>query len=131
MLFLLNEDLIDLGDPCETLRACGAGEVRRAPSLGRLTAHGPDVAFAAQGLSGAHPDVRRALAALFALTGRLNCALFVAPPEARSAREVAVRYALAPITTMAFLYSALQSGRLSAALINHHVWSLASEASAA
>jgi hypothetical protein len=131
MLFLLNEDLIDLGDPLATLRACGVGEPRRAPSLSSLTVHGQEAAFAGRGLGAAHPDVRRALAALFALTGRLNCALFVCPQRAVSAREVAVRYALAPLTTLAFLHAAQQSGRLNAALINHHVWRLASQAPAA
>jgi hypothetical protein len=131
MLFLLNEAVIDLGDPCETLRACGAGMVGRIPSLARLTRHGQEAAFAARDIAGAHENVQRALAALLVLTGEVNCALFLCPPKARSARDVAVRFALAPITTLAFLYSAQESGRLTPALINQNVWRLASAEPAA
>ena len=131
MLFLLNQELIDLGDPFETLQASGGGEVKALPSLGKLVMLGQDAAFAGHGIEGAHLNIRRTLAAMLAMTGQVNCALFLCPPKARSPREVAVRLGMAPITTMAALALARDAGGLSAALINDQVWRVAGGVAAA
>ena len=131
MLFLLNQELIDLGDPVETLAACGVADALRQPSVPKLVALGQDACFAAGGIANAHPGIRRTLAAMMALSGQVNCALFLCPPAARTARDVAVRLGQAPITTLAMLLSAQAEGRLNAALINHHVWRVAGSEAAA
>jgi hypothetical protein len=121
MLVLLNQEIVDVGDPLETLIACGVAD-RREPSVAKLVALGQDAAFAAGGLEHAHPGIKRTLAAYFAMSGTVNCALFLPPPRARSPRDVAVRLGFAPITTMAFLLTAQNSGKLTPSLINGHVW---------
>lgn len=124
MLILINEEVIDVGDPAETLRECGVAD-DRTPAIARMVALGQDAAFAARGIEHAHPGIRRVLASYFALTGQVNCALFVCPPNAVSPREVAVRLGDAPFTTLVHLYSVQQEGKLSASMVNHHVWRLA------
>lgn len=132
MLFLLNQELIDLGDPVEALQEAGvAGDLKHLPSIAKIVALGQDAAFAAQGIEQAHPGIRRTLAAMFALSGQVNCALFLNPAHPQSPRDVAVRLAQAPLTTMAFLLSAQETGRLTAAVINHHVWRVAGGVAAA
>ena len=131
MLFLLNQEVIDLGDPVETLRASGVADIMHLPSVAKLVQLGQDAAFAANGIEHAHEGIRRTLAAMLAMSGQANCALFLCPPKARSAREVAVRLGQAPLTTMAFLLSAQESGRLSATTINQHVWRVAGAEAAA
>jgi hypothetical protein len=131
MLFLLNQSVLDIGDPLETLRTDGAVDLRNPPSVAKLVTLGQDAAYAAGGIENAHAGIRRTLAALMGLTGQVNCALFLCPPKARSAREVAVRLGVAPITTLALLSSAQAGGRLNAVLINHHVWQVAPGVAAA
>jgi hypothetical protein len=92
---------------------------------------GQDAAFLGRGLENAHPGIRRTLAALFAASGEANCGLFLFPQGANSAREVAVRLAMAPITTLALLKSAQDTGRLTAEMVNHHVWRVAGGEAAA
>ncbi|MES1199384.1 MAG: hypothetical protein ABUS48_05315 [Pseudomonadota bacterium] len=130
MLILLNQEVIDVGDPPTTLEALGLPDARPI-TLAKLVALGQDAAFAAGGMENAHPGIRQTLAAFMGLTGDANCALFLCPPRARSPRDVAVRLGYAPITTMVFLLSAQQSGRLNAALINAQVWRLADAPTAA
>lgn len=130
MLFLLNQTLIDVGDPMETLRELSV-ELKDNPELTRLVALGQDAAFAGRGIENAHEGIRRTLAALFSISGRANCALFLCPDKALTARDVTYRLAMAPITTMAFLHSAQGAGQLNAALINQHVWRVAPGSQAA
>lgn len=131
MLFLLNEQVLDIGVPYETLAACGAPDSLRPPSMAQILAGAQDAAFAGRGLEHAHETIRLTLAARLGVTGRVNCALIYCPPKARSAREVAVRLALAPITTLSYLQDQQRMGRLNAALINREVWRLAGGAPAA
>lgn len=132
MLFLLNQEVIDLGDPVEALQEAGvAGDLARMPTLAKIVALGQDAAFAAQGIEQAHPGIRRTLAALLGVSGEVNCALFLTTEKTVVARDVAVRLGQAPLTTMALLLSAQQSGRLTAQLINHHVWRVAGGVAAA
>ncbi|MGE0596605.1 MAG: hypothetical protein AB7P07_09565 [Hyphomonadaceae bacterium] len=124
MLFLLNQDLIDVGDPMEALQHLGLG-MRAPPSIAQLVKLGQDAAFAGAGIENAHEGIRRTLSALFCLSGQANCALFLVPPRARAPAEVTYRLAYAPLTTMVFLRSAQDAGKLNAALINEQVWRVA------
>lgn len=130
MIILLNQEVIDVGDPTQTLRRYGAADLR-LPSLAKVVALGQDAAYTAKGLEHAHVGIRHTLAALLAISGEVNCALFLCPPKAKSPRDVAVRVAYAPIMTLAYLLSAQQSGKLSPAMINQQVWQLASGEAAA
>lgn len=131
MLFLLNDRVLDLGDPAETLLALGAGDPARLPSTRAIIEIGQDAAVATQGFSIGHADVGRGVACLVALAIQANCALFVAPERVRSARQVGVQFAYAPLTTLAFLAGVQRGGRVSPALVNAHVWRLAGRAGAA
>jgi hypothetical protein len=130
MLVLLNQAVIDVGDPLDMLQALRVSDLR-TPSMAKLQRMGQDAAFAGKGLERAHEAVLRTLASYIALNGQANCALFVCPDRAKSAREVAVRFGLAPITTMAMLLSEQQAGRLTPAIINHYVWRVAQGPAAA
>ncbi|MES1156187.1 MAG: hypothetical protein ABUL73_00285 [Alphaproteobacteria bacterium] len=130
MLILLNQELIDVGDPVETLLSLGVTDVR-TPAAAKLAQLGQDAAYAAGGIENAHPGIKRTLAAFMGMLGEVNCALFVCPPRMRSPRDVAVRFGHAPITTMVYLLSAQECGRLNAGLINQQIWRLADGASAA
>lgn len=120
MLFLLNDRVLDLGDPVEALRASGMGE--RALGLREAVARGQEAAFASANFTSGHPDLARAVAAMVALTGEANCALFLAGSQARSAREVGVKIAAAPIATLAYLKQVQDQGPLTPALVNAEVW---------
>ena len=122
MLFLLNEQVLDIGVPHETLEACGVKLPARLQGVAEAVAAGQEAAFAGNGLTQAHENVRLTVAARLGLTGRVNCALFLCPPKARSPREVAVRLGYAPITTLAYLAKQQDAGRLSPGLINREVW---------
>ncbi len=131
MLFLLNDRVLDLGEPAETLLRLGTADPARLPRTSQIVAMGQDAAFASANFSQGHPDMMLSIAAMIALTSEANCALFVAPPGARSARQVGVQFAFAPLTTMAFLKDAESKGALTPAMINAHVWRLAGRAGAA
>jgi hypothetical protein len=131
MLVLINAEIFDVGDPLGTLKQLGVGDVREIPTPTKLARLGQDAAFAGRGIENAHVGIRQTLAALMALSGQANCALFLCPPDPRSARDVAVRFGLAPLTTLAMLLSLQQAGRLTPALINHHVWRVAQGGAAA
>ena len=131
MLFLLNDRVLDLGEPTETLLRLGTADPARLPRTSQIVAMAQDAAFASANFAHGHPDLARSIAAMIALTSEANCALFVAPPGARSARQVGVQFAYAPLTTMAFLKDAESKSSLTAAMINAHVWRLAGRAGAA
>lgn len=131
MLFLLNDRVLDLGDPAETLLALGAGDPARLPPTRAIVAMGQEAAFASGDFAHGHRDLLRSLACLTTLALQANCALFVTPANAKSARQVGVQFAFAPLTTLAYLEGAQAAGRLGPALANRHVWRLAGRAGAA
>lgn len=129
MLFLLNEEVLDIEDPWASARAL---QVNKAPpALADVVGMGQMAAFGARGLENAHPDVRRMIASLFWTSGNVNCVLLLCPPEAVSARDVRVRLAYAPWTNMLALWEAQNKGELSPTLINAYVWRLAGGVAAA
>lgn len=131
MLFLLNDRVLDLGDPVETLLRIGTANPARLPTTRAIVAMGQDAAYASANFQVSHPDLATSIAAMIALASQANCALFVCPPKARSAREVGVQFAFAPLTTVAFLLDAQGKGPLTASMVNAHVWRLAGRAGAA
>lgn len=130
MLVLLNQEVIDVGDPVTTLAELGLPAAQPV-SIAKIVALGQEAAFSAGGIENAHPAIRRTLAAFMGMGGEANCALFLCPPRARSPRDVAVRLGYAPLTTMVFLLSAQQSGKLNAGAVNAHVWRVADTSTAA
>lgn len=125
MLFLLNDHVFNLGDPAETLAACGVAEGAGPMPMAQVVALGQEAAYASNNFTAAHPDLALSLAARVALACEANCALFLRPRQARGPRDVGVQFAYAPLTTMALLAQAQSRGALTAGLINAHVWSLA------
>ncbi len=124
MLFLLNEQVLDLGLPELTLRELVGA---RADKLGKLgpravMALGQDIYFNLP--AGAQPDekARTVLACLIAMTIEADAAVFVKAPRAVKPQQVAVRLATLPITTLSFLESMQAADMLSATLINQTVW---------
>lgn len=124
MLFLLNDEVLDLGSPEMRLRELMGV---RAPELERLgpravTSLGQDIYFNLP--DGAKPDMkaRTTLACLIAITIEADAAVFVKPARAVNPQQVAVRMATLPITTLSFLESMQEANMLTARLINQTVW---------
>ncbi len=124
MLFLLNERVLDLGDPALLVQARGWGDLARMPRMAVAVREGQEAAFASHNFEKAHPDLMARVAVQLALASEANCALFVAPPRARAARDVGVQFAYAPLTTLVYLLSLQEKGALNAAIINREVWRL-------
>lgn len=124
MLFLLNEQVLDLGAPELRLRelmgARAAQMERLAPRA--VTELGQDIYFNVP--DGTAPDMkaRTVLSCLIAMTIEADAAVFVKPPRAANPQQVAVRMATLPITTLSFLESMQEAGELTAKLINQTVW---------
>jgi hypothetical protein len=131
MLILLNAHIYDVGDPVETLTGLGVDPKRAPHDRAALVKLGQDAAFAGKGLENAHDGIRMTLASLFAVSGEANCCLFLYTPQMRSALDVAMRLAIAPITTLAHLKSTQDAGLLTPAMINHHIWKVVGGAAAA
>lgn len=132
MLFLLNEQVIDLDVPAQTLRE-RVGE--RADKLEKLTARavmslGQDMYFNLP--NGKQPDeqARTVLACLVAMKIEADAALFVRPPNAQRPEDVAIRFATLPITTLSFLSMMQEVDMLTPRMINENVWEQASEETA-
>lgn len=129
MLFLLNEEILDIEDPWESARVLKLGAA--PPVLADVVGMGQMAAFGARGLENAHPEVRKMVASLLWSSGRVNCALLLCPAGAATAREVQVRLAYAPWTNMLTLWEEQLRGTLTPAMINGYVWRLAASVVAA
>lgn len=130
MLFLLNDQVLDLAEEVERVRA-ELTATRSPPSLFKAVTLGQHVMFAGYSFRLVHPSAALRVAALIAMASDANAALFVRPETARRPQDVAVRLAAAPLTTLAHLQQYQREGALTAAQANAHVWRLASGASAA
>jgi hypothetical protein len=123
MLFLLNDTVLDLGMPSEAFARAGGSPT--AAKLANGVRAGQEALFAAGSFARAHPDVAFAVAAEIALSSEANAALFVTPPRVRSAQEVAVRLASAPLTTLARILAHQNKFGPDPAFVNEQVWNLA------
>jgi hypothetical protein len=129
-MFLLNDQILDVGQEVETLRDEFLAS-RRPVSVYQAVRLGQQVMFAGGSFHDVHVTAARRVAAMIALCSEANAALFVRPPGAAAPELVQVRLAAAPLTTLARLEQFQHEGILTVALVNAHVWSLASGASAA
>lgn len=122
MLFLLNNQLLDVSAEVEDLAAEAARERRLTPSLYKAVQIGQRLLYAAGSFEEANPSIVKRMAATIALSSEANAALFVTALNAVSARDVAVRLGSMPLTTIAYLHRLQQSGPLTAGVINRDVW---------
>jgi hypothetical protein len=130
MLFLLNNQVLDIGAETDAIRAELEGR-RRQPSLFQAVSMGQQVIFAGGSFQAVHPTAALRVAALIALASEANAALFVSPAQVRGPDDVAVRLAAVPLTTLSWLAQHQHEEALAPGLVNQHVWNLASSASAA
>ena len=130
MLFLLNDQVLNIGAEAEAVRA-EYGPRRRMPSLYQAVALGQQVMFAGGSFHEVHPSAALRVATLIALASEANAALFVRLINAAKPDDVAVRLASVPLTTLAWLEQHQPEGLLPPGMVNEHVWRLASSASAA
>jgi hypothetical protein len=130
VLFLLNDELLDLAEDIARLEDVFRAE-RTVPTLFKAVTLGQQVIFAGGTFRSVHRSAVVRVATMIAMSSEANAALFVRPDGATDPRQVGVRLASAPLTTMARLADYQRERPLSPALINGHVWSLAGAASAA
>ncbi len=124
MLFLLNDTVLDLGVPADTLVRVGGPTAFRA-KLGAGVKAGQEAIFAAGSFSQVHGDVALRVAAEIAVTSEANAALFVRPDRARNPAQVAVRLVSAPLTTLVVIQAHQVRVGPDPAFINENVWNLA------
>ncbi len=130
MLFLLNDEVLSIAEDIQRLEESFRAE-RAAPSLFKAVTLGQQVIFAGGSFQNVHRTAVIRVAAMIAMTSEANAALFVRPDGATDPRQVGVRLAAAPLTTMARLAGFQRERPLTPAQVNAHVWSLAASASAA
>ena len=132
MLFLLNEQMIDLDIPAMTLRERVGDRAGKLENMSprAVMALGQEMYFNLP--SGKAPDeqARMVLACLIAMRIEADAALFVRPPNARRPQDVAIRFATLPITTLSFLNMMQEVNMLTPRLINENVWERATQESA-
>jgi hypothetical protein len=122
MLFLLNNQLLDVSAEVEDLAAEAARERRPTPSLYKAVQIGQRLLYATGSFEEANPAIVKRMAASIALSSEANAGLFVTALNAASARDVAVRLGSMPLTTIAYLHRLQQRGPLTAGVINRDVW---------
>jgi hypothetical protein len=125
MLFLINETVLDLGAPGETLQRLAGDEALRHLSGVKSLAEAKASFFQAKGAGGLKDDEQMRLACLLAITTEANAAVFVVPPGAVSPVQIASRLAKVGLTTLAWLDEMQKDGKLTPALINANVWAQA------
>lgn len=124
MLFLLNDAVLDLGVPADTLTRVGGPSAFKA-RLGAGVRAGQEAIFAAGSFHDVHIDIAMKVAAEIAVTCEANAALFVRPERARSPAQVAVRLVSAPLTTLVAIQQHQARVGADPVFINDRVWNLA------
>ena len=124
MLFLLNDTVLDLGAPADTLASVGGPPLTRA-RLDAAVKAGQEAIYAAGAFSAAHLDVSLRVACEIAVSSEANAALFVRPHNARSPAQVAVRLVSAPLTTLVAIQQRQARHGADPGFINANVWNLA------
>ena len=128
MHFLMNDQVIEVGDPNKALQACRSllTEVplqnlrpQDAVALGQATF------FSLPPRGRPDPMIAKALAALLNAKTEANAALFVKPVTAQSHSDVLVRLADIPLPTLAYLKAHQRGEALDPNLVNQSVWSSA------
>jgi hypothetical protein len=127
MLFLLNDTVIDLGDP-ETALIDAVGVIGLRHDRLRqkdIVEMAQQVWFNAGYGREPVPAVQRAIAALVAMKLDADAALIIVPPLARSPADVRTRFASASIPLMSRMYAMQGAGGLTPRVINDTVWNAA------
>lgn len=130
MLFLLNDTVLDIGVPADTLVRVGGPSPLAARLIEGVRA-GQAALFAAGSFQNVNSDVALRVAAEIAVTSPANAALFVRPDRVRHPSQVAVRLVSAPLTTLAALQRRQEALGVDPAHINAAVWNLAQATTAA
>ena len=124
MLFLLNDTVLDLGVPADTLMRVGGPPAIKA-RLGAAVRVGQEAIFAAGGFAQIHVDMALRVAAEIAVSSEANAALFVRPDRCRTPAQVAVRLVSAPLTTLVIIHARQARIGPDPVFINENVWNLA------
>lgn len=126
MMFLLNDTVLDIGLPAETLARLGGPPVARV-RLANAVRQAQEVVFQAGSFHAVHSDIALKIAAEIASTSEANAALFVRPDRVRAPAAVAVRLASVSLATLAQILNHQERYGRDPAFINAQVWSLAGE----
>lgn len=125
MLFLMNDQVIDLRDVQTTIREC-TGAISRMPPH-RLSAKnvvdlGKSLFFECK--PGERPDQQAllALGALLADKLEADAALFIRPGDAASYHDVIMRLADVPLTILVHLQQFQDGGAVPSRMVNDAVW---------
>lgn len=127
MLFLLNDTVLDIGLPAETLARLGGPATSSARLANAITA-GQEIIFQSGSFQRVPADLAIKVAAEIASTSEANAALFVRPDRARAAAHVGVRLASVSISTLAVILMHQEKYGADPGFINDQVWSLAGAA---
>ncbi|MBI1339507.1 hypothetical protein GC169_04745 [bacterium] len=125
MLFLLNDEVLDLGDP--PTRIAEARELIRQSEALRMsrreTLDLAKTAYFKATVPGRPPlRLRMLISALIAVKFEADAALFVKPANARVSNDVLSRLATTPMTLLAHLYQMQRLGPLEPDYVNDAVW---------
>ncbi len=128
MLFLLNDQVLDIGDPLTTIREC-AGQLTDVPYQKLRGSHaiGLGQALFYQCPPNQRPSqgALKALGALIVEYTEANAALFVRPINAKGPQDVQLRLAAVQLPVMANLFQSQKRQPLSPVLVNSSVWASA------
>ncbi len=128
MLFLLNDQVLDIGDPVTTLRE-SAAQLTEIPFQNLRAGHGISLGqalfFHCPADKKPMPGALKALGALITEHSDANAALFVKPPNAKTPHDVQIRLAEVQLPVMANLFQLQTRQPLSPALVNNSVWACA------
>lgn len=125
MLFLLNDEVLDIGDPVTRIGSFQDLLAGRDPfrmTRRQVVALGQQAYF--QTPAGERPPrrIREMLAHLAVLRIEADAALFVRPANAARPADVAWRFVTAPITVLSHLHRMQVLGPLGADYVNDAVW---------
>lgn len=128
MLFLMNDQVLDIGDPLTTVRE-NLSQLTEIP-FQRIDAKATitlaqALFFHCPADKKPMPGALRALAGLITDHTEANAALFVCPPNASGPQQVQIRLAEVQLPVMANLFQLQKRQPLSPTLVNNSVWASA------
>ncbi len=124
MLFLMNDRVLDIGEPdlCLIDIVGSAGLAHDRVSAQDVVEIARQMWFRAGPGREPAQKVRLAIAALVAMKLEADAAMFVVPREARGPRDVLVKFASAPLTVLAHLQAMQTAGTLPPHLVEDVFW---------
>jgi hypothetical protein len=122
MLFLLNQRVLDLSAPGETLQSlAGEDTLHQISGMQALTSAKAAV-FNAGSVEQMTPQEQLKMACSLAIFTDANAVVLLVPQGARSPHHVASRLARVGLTTLAWLDEMQKDNRVTPAMINANVW---------